>query len=63
MPKKKSVSKSSGSFDLTHFKHHIIPSTVGGVAAYLLSGVLLLGLGVFASVWVGNMISRNLHKK
>lgn len=62
MPKRKSVAKSSDSLDLTHYKHHIIPSTVGGVAAYLLSGVAILGLGVFASVWVGNMISRHLHK-
>lgn len=66
MPKKKSPAKaknSSNSLGLANYKHHLIPSTAGGVVAYLMSGVILLGLGVFAAVWVSNMVNHNLHKK
>ena len=66
MPKKKSpanLKSSSRSLGFANFKHHLIPSTAGGVVAYLLSGVVLLGLGVFATVWVSNMINHNLNKK
>jgi len=48
---------------LTYFKHHLIPSTTGGVVAYLFSGILLLALAVFISVWAGNMVSHRIHKK
>lgn len=60
MPSKKS---SQQSFSLTNYKRHLIPSTVGGGVAYILSGIVMLGLAVFAAVWVGNMISHHLHKK
>jgi hypothetical protein len=61
MPKKKSdPSKSSG--DIAHYKHHLLPSALGGGVAYLLSGVVALGLIVFAVVWAGNMLSHKMHK-
>jgi len=55
--------KNENFLEMTHAKHHIVPSTIGGVVAYLLSGVVLLGVAVFASVWVGNMIGHRLHHK
>ncbi len=62
MPKKTAAKKEKG-LAFPHFKHHLIPSAAGGIAAYALTGAVLLGLGVFASVWVANMINHKLHKK
>lgn len=45
---------------IAEHKHSLIPSVAGGGIAYLMSGAVLLGLAVFAAVWVGSMLS---HKK
>lgn len=50
MPKRK-VTKSSSN-DLTLNKHHLIPSTIGGVVAYLFSGAVALAVGVAVVVWI-----------
>jgi len=56
-----SKKKSAGNFLETH-KHNLLPSSAGGLVAYLFSGVLLLGVLVFAAVWVVNMFSAKHHK-
>lgn len=61
MPKKRSVTSSKSS-DFAHYKHHLLPSALGGGVAYLLSGVVALGLIVFAVVWGGNILSHKFHK-
>lgn len=63
MPKKKAVSSSSSTSNLMNFKHHLIPSAVGGGVAFILTGIAILGGIVFAAVWVGNAINHHLHKK
>ena len=49
--------------DFVHAKHHLLPSVAGGGVAYVLSGVAVLGLAVFAAVWAGNALNHHLHKK
>lgn len=62
--KKRSTTLSQSSQNpVEKYKHMLIPSSVGGVVAYIFSGVVMLGLVVFAAVWVGNMIGHALHKK
>lgn len=60
--KSKKVS-SSNMMGMGHFKHHLLPSVAGGGVAYLLSGVAVLGLGVFAAVLAANALNHHLHKK
>jgi hypothetical protein len=45
------------------YNRFIIPSTLGGVIAWLLSGDLGLGIIVFIAVWIGNWIGFSLKKK
>ncbi len=65
MPKRNLSRRNNSSvsplMQLTKYNHHLIPSSAGGIAAYALSGVLMLGVVVFAAVWVGNMIGHHLH--
>jgi hypothetical protein len=63
MAKKKTAASSSKGINLMNLKHHLIPSVAGGGAAYVLSGVAVLGLAVFAAVLAGNAINHHLHKK
>lgn len=55
--------KESTSTNLRHYKKHLLPSIAGGGMAYVLTGVAVLGVAVFAAVWAGNAINHHLHKK
>lgn len=55
--------KESSVGEMLHLKKHLLPSALGGGVAFILSGVVLLGLAVFAAVWAGNAINHHLHKK
>jgi len=57
---KKTVSTST---NLLHYKKHLLPSIAGGSMAYILSGVAVVGVSVFAAVWAANAINHHLHKK
>lgn len=63
MAKKKETKAQSSSMNLMHYKKHLIPSLAGGGMAYVLTGVAVLGVAVFAAVWAGNAINHHLHKK
>ena len=60
---KKQNSSSSPLALLSKYNHHLIPSSAGGIAAYALSGLVMLGVVVFAAVWIGNMIGHSLRHK
>ncbi len=62
MAKKKEATTSS-QMNLMQYKKHLLPSVAGGGVAYVLSGVAVLGLAVFAAVWASNAINHHLHKK
>ncbi len=62
MAKKKSVTKPNSASNLMNYKHHLLPSALGGGAAFVLTGVAVLGAVVFASVWAGNALNHHLHK-
>jgi Na+/H+-translocating membrane pyrophosphatase len=63
MAKRTIRNASTPSLNFDQYKKHLIPSTLGGVVAYLFSGVAMLAVAVFAAVWVGNMIGHAIHKK
>lgn len=48
---------------LVDFEHLIIPSTIGGVIAWVFSGNVILGVIVFVAVWIGNWIGSSFFKK
>lgn len=56
------MSKKSSDNFLQKHQHNLIPSSVGGLVAYFFSGVVLLGVLVFAAVWIGNMVSHKSRK-
>ncbi len=60
MAKQKEAAKQT---NLMHYKKHLLPSIAGGGVAYVLTGVAVLGVAVFASVWAANAINHHLHKK
>lgn len=65
MPKRKTANSKSDSpiTSLLKHKHHFLAPTAGGVAAYLFTGVIIIGLVIAAVVWFANLIGSKSHQK
>ncbi len=44
------------------YKHYLIPSIIGGIAAWGFSSSFDLGAVVFVAVWIGNWIVYSMKK-
>lgn len=57
------MAKKAPKYQLGSYNHYLIPSAVGGAAAWMLSGELSLGLTVFVAVWMGSWIGNSVRRK